>query len=78
MNPYSTVQLNTFMDTTVTLALNGVSQGCIDRTVAASSQPQAGFQMIISHGGMVFGHNNLRGKRLTHINKWSRIMQSRR
>ena len=37
------------------LALNGVSQSCIVKT--CGSQPQAGFQMIISHGEIVLGLN---------------------
>lgn len=41
------------------VALNGVSQGCIVWTVAAGRQPEANFQMIISHNGTVFGLNNL-------------------
>ena len=37
------------------LALNGISKVCIVQTVTAGNQPQAGFQMIISDGGMVLG-----------------------
>ena len=34
--------------------LNGVSQVCKVQTVTAENQPLEGFQMIISHDGMVF------------------------
>ena len=58
---YNTVYLITFMVITLFwwLALNEVSQGCIMQAVTAGNWPQAGFQMIIIHGGMVLGLNAL-------------------
>lgn len=41
------------------VAPNGVSQGCTVWTVAAGRQPEANFQMIISHSRTVSGLNNL-------------------
>ena len=57
IHPYSTLEVNIFIAITILywLALDGVSQCCIVRTVTAVTQLQSSFQSISSHSGMLLG-----------------------